>query len=447
MSENDKLSPAKQRRLEPSKGLPLSGLRFTALTTAWAGPMTGQILAFLGAEVIHVESASNLDLWRSYPALFLPKRYPDLKGGERPYNRASLFNSQNKDKLSFSLDLKAPGGKEAFRDLVAKSDGLITNFTPGMLDRLGFGVEELRKIKPDLCVVEMPAYGNSGLLQKWIALGPTMEQVAGMAAIVGYGDGRPMSTGPAYLDPIGGFNGAAAMLTALLHRQRTAEGQHVEVPQVEAAMQLIGEHLIYAAETGKNPVVCGNRLMDTAPHDAFPARGDDEWVVIDVRTDEEWKALCRTINSEGLALDPRFATVAERVKHQDDLAIPITAWTKPLDKHEAAKLLQAAGVPAAAVYKANDTLACEYLNAREFSVPLDHPEAGRHLHQGLPYRFEKTPVKHRHAAPCLGEHNHYILREILGRSDEQIEQLENAGTIRSVPDVRTAPPASKKTGA
>lgn len=430
----DRIEPAAQTRPTPSQGLPLSGFRITELTTAWAGPMAGRILACLGAETIHIEPANNLDSWRSYTPLQLPKRYPDQDGGKRRYNRAALFNSQNTDKLSFSLDLKAPGGKDAFRDLIRHSDGLITNFTPGMLGRLGFSNEELWKLKPDLCIVEMPAYGNSGLMRTWTALGPTMEQVAGMCAMVGYGDGRPVSTGPAYLDPIGAFHGSAAMLTALLHRQRTGEGQHVEMPQVEAAMQLIGEHLIHAVESGQNPRVDGNRLTDAAPHDVFPAIGQDEWVAIDVATDAEWTALCGVIGEPALASDPRFATPAQRARHQDELAVPITRWTGALGKHEAARRLQDAGVPAAAVYKANDTLDCAYLRHREFSLPLDHPEAGRHPHQGLPYRFEKTPVKHRHAAPCLGEHNHYILRDVLGRTDAQIEELERSGAIRAVPD-------------
>jgi crotonobetainyl-CoA:carnitine CoA-transferase CaiB-like acyl-CoA transferase len=434
MLDRPKLSPAAQTFPEPATGLPLSGFRIVELTTAWAGPMAGRILACLGAEVVHIEPANNLDSWRSYTALPLLQRYPKQDVGERRYNRASLFNSQNTDKLSLTLDLKAPGGKDTFRDLIGNADGLITNFTPGMLQRLGFGNDVLWSINARLCVVEMPAYGNSGVMKGWTALGPTMEQVAGMCAAVGYGDGRPVSTGPAYLDPIGAFHGSAAMLTALLHRQHSGEAQHVEVPQVEAAMQLIGEILLCAVETGKNPPVNGNRLPHSAPHDVFPAIGTDEWVAIDVTSDAEWAALCKIIGRPELATDPRFAATAERVRRQDELAEPIAAWSKQQDKHAAAKLLQDAGVPAAAVYKANDTLTCDYLNAREFSIPLDHPEAGRHLHQGLPYRFAKTPVKHRRAAPCLGEHNHYVLKNILGRSDAEVEALERAGTIRSVPD-------------
>jgi len=428
------LPPARQTSPAPSEGLPLSGMRIVELTVAWAGPMAGRVLSYLGAEVIHVEPANNLDSWRSYMPLFLPKRYPDREGGERRYNRAALFNSQNTDKLSFSLDIKAPGGKAVFNDLIASADGLIANFTPGMLDRLGYANEALWALKPDLCIVEMPGFGNSGAMRDWKALGPTMEQAAGMCAIIGYGDGKPVSTGPAYMDPIGGFHGAAAMLTALLHRRRTGEGQYVEVPQIEAAMHLIGEHLLHAAETGDDPIADGNRLPDAAPHDAFRAEGEDEWVVIAVRKEDEWRALCAIPGLEALAQDARFATLEGRIENQGALKAMIEAWTIGRDKHATAGVLQDAGVPAAAVYKANDALTCDYLNARAFSTPLTHPEAGTHPHQGMPYRYEKTPVSHRRAAPCFGEHNHYILRDILKRTDADIADLEQAGTIRSVPD-------------
>jgi crotonobetainyl-CoA:carnitine CoA-transferase CaiB-like acyl-CoA transferase len=398
-------SPVRRTKAGDLREFPLSGLRVVELTTAWAGPMAGRILACLGAETIHVEPANNMDSFRSYSGPLQPKRYPNQEPGERRYNRSMLFNSQNTDKLSFSLDIKGPGGKDVFRDLIRKSDGLITNFTPGMLERLGFGKDLLRQIKPDLVIAEMPAYGNSGLMRAWTALGPTMEQVAGMCAMIGYGDGRPVSTGPAYLDPIGAFHGSAAMLTALLYRQISGNGQDVEVAQVEAAMHLIGEYLLEAAELGTDPPVDANRLSYAAPHDVFPCMGHDEWVAIDVASEREWHALCRVIGNELLMFDERFADSEARVKNQRLLAEPISQWTKNLDKHDAARRLQEAGVPACGVYQANDTLGCSYLNAREFSIYLDHPEAGRHLHQGLPYRFKKTPVMHRRAAPCLGEHN------------------------------------------
>jgi crotonobetainyl-CoA:carnitine CoA-transferase CaiB-like acyl-CoA transferase len=414
--------------------LPLGGFRIIDLTTAWAGPMAGRILAQLGAEVIHIESSGRLDSWRSHGGALYSRRYPDEIPGPHGYNRAALFNSQNLDKLSLTLDLKTEAGKSVFRDLVARSDGLLSNFTPGMLARLGFGNEVLWQLRPDLVILEMPAYGNSGPMQSWAALGPTMEQVAGMCAMVGYGDGRPVSTGPAYLDPIGAFHGAAAMLTALLHRQRSGEGQHVEVPQVEAAMHAIGEYIIHAAETGRDQAADGNRRPGIAPHDVFPARGGDEWVVIEAADETQWRALCRAIGNPALADDPRFATMADRVRNQPALAEPIAAWTRTRDKHAAARILQDAGVPAAPVYKANDTIACDYLNFRGFSQPIAHPQAGTHPHQGLPFRFARTPVAHRRAAPMLGEHSRYVLRDVLGRSEADIAALEQDGTLRAVPD-------------
>jgi crotonobetainyl-CoA:carnitine CoA-transferase CaiB-like acyl-CoA transferase len=397
--------------------------------------MAGRILALLGAEVIHVEPAGNLDTWRSYTGALVLKRYPNCEPGERRYNRAALFNSQNTDKLSFSLDLKAPGGKEVFRDLIKESDVLLANFTPGMLVRLGLSNEELWKINPRLCVVELPAYGNTGPMSTWAALGPTMEQTAGMCAIVGYGDGKPVPTGPAYLDPMGGYHGAAAVLTALYHRQQTGQPQYIEVPQVEAAMNTIGEILISAAETGLDPIIEGNRLTTAAPHDIFPTvDGEDEWVAIHVASDEDWKKLCRIVGNAELSGNRALDTLEGRLAHQDEVDAILSEWTRPQSKHAVAKALQDAGVMAAAVYKANDILDCDYLNARQFSRPLAHPEAGTHLQQGLPFRFELTPVQHRRAAPCLGEHNDYILRDVLGRSETEIADLEAAGTTRSAPD-------------
>ncbi len=275
----------------------------------------------------------------------IPRRYPGRNPRARKaYNRAALFNSQNLDKLSLTLDLKTEAGKSVFRDLVARSDGLLSNFTPGMLQRLGFSNEALWRLRPDLVILEMPAYGNSGPMKSWAALGPTMEQVAGMCAMVGYGDGKPVSTGPAYLDPIGAFHGAAAMLTALLHRQRSGEGQHVEVPQVEAAMHAIGEYIMHAAETGRDQEVDGNRRPGIAPHDVFPARGSDEWVVIEAADEQQWRALCRAIGNDALADDPRFATMADRVRNQPALAEPIAAWTRT--PRQARGRADPAGMPA-----------------------------------------------------------------------------------------------------
>ena len=412
---------------------PLSHIRAVELTTAWAGPMAGRILAFLGAEVIHVEAATRLDSWRHHSQVFNPRRFPGGVAGERPYNRASMFNSQNVNKLSLTLDLKKPGGSDAFMTLLKTADVLICNFTPGMLDRAGFGYDRLKQIKPDIVVCEMPAYGLDGPSAQTTALGPTMEMASGMASMIGYRDGPPVSTGPAYLDPIGGFNGAAAILTALLHRDLTGEGQHVEVPQVEAAMQFIGEHLLHAAATGHVTSRNGNRVPHAAPHDAYPAEGEDEWVAVAVGTDAEFAALCRVIGRPELAGEAHFARLADRLDHQDELDRIVSSWTRGQSKKTAAQLLQAAGVPAAPVQNARDAAESEYLAARNFFTVLDHPEAGRYPHQGMPFHLARTPGGQRTPAPCLGEHTRQILEETLGLTPVEIARMEAAGTTAAVP--------------
>ena len=230
----------------PLRNGPLSGLRVLEFTTAWAGPMAGRIFAFLGAEAIHVESATRLDVWRQFNAVIQPRRYADRDGGERPYNRVAYFNSQNVNKLSLTLDLKNPAGKDAMMKLAAKSDIVVSNFTPGTLARMGVGYETLVKLNPGIIVCEMPGFGNSGPLSKCTANGASMEVAAGMCALIGYPDGPPATTGQVYPDPMGGYNAAAAILTALTHRDATGAGQYIELPQVEASMQFIGDELLHA---------------------------------------------------------------------------------------------------------------------------------------------------------------------------------------------------------
>lgn len=399
---------------------PLSGLRVMELTTAWAGPMAGRVLGFLGAECIHIESPNRVNSWRLNKERPNPDNFPAGEPGERPYDRSFLFNSQNVNKLSCILDLKTQEGRAIAKRLAAACDVVICNFRPGTLAKLGLDYESLRALRPDIIVAELPAFGLSGPLSNHAALGPTMEMAAGMSSLVGYRDGQPETTGPSYLDPIGGFNTAAAILTALRHRQRTGEGQHVEVPQVEAAMHLIGGEILSAAETGQDPVRDGNRVPHAAPHDAFPCAGRESWVAIAVRDDREWRALCQAMGRDDLFADPRFATHADRKRHEDELTAVIAAWSCDRDAQAIADQLQSAGVPAAAVQKPRDVAQDCQLSHRGFFHRLAHPDAGEHPHPGLPFRLSATPGSQRRAAPAFGQHTDDVLARIAGLSAEEI---------------------------
>ena len=420
---------------------PLAGIRVVELTTAWAGPMAGRVLAYLGAEVIRIEAASRPCGWRHHSETRATFRYPNNDPGQRPYNRTALFNSQNVGKLAMTLDLKRPGGHATLVKLLAKADVLASNFTPGTLARLKLDHAHLRAVRPDIIVVEMPAYGITGPMSNNTALGPTMEMAAGMASMIGYREGGPpVYTGPSYMDAIGGFNGAAAVMTALAYRRVTGRGQHVEMPQVEAAMHYIGAELLHAAATGKDPQRNGNRVSWAAPHDTFAAQGTDEWVAIAVTDDRQWEALRGVIADPRLSAPsaPEFSSLDGRLRAQDTLHAVISDWTRARSKHDAAAQLQAAGVPAAPVQKANDALASPYLAARGFYTVLDHPDAGRHPYQGLPFHLDRTPASATRAAPCLGEHTHAILSELLQLSPEEIRALEATGTIADTPPAANA---------
>lgn len=408
--------------------LPLKGIRIVELTTAWAGPMAGRVLAHFGAESIHVESPTRTNTWRVNRDAPNPLSYPDMEPGERPFDRAFLFNSQNVNKRSLAIDLKKPEGLDILRRLLNVSDVLICNFRPGMLSRLGLDHATLSESNPGIVVAEMPAFGLHGPHARFAALGPTMEMAAGMSAMIAYPCGKPSVTGPSYLDPIGGFNAAAAIMTALFERHRTGKGMHLEVPQVESAMQFIGPELM----AGSDRVPDGNHVAHMAPHNAYRARGKDEWVVVAVADDSQWRALSELIGDA--AEDGRFATLAGRLAHQTELDALVAAWLAHQDKHEAAERLQSAGIAAAAVNSPRDLAESAYLRHRGFFTELDHPQAGRHLHPGLPFHAEVAAGAARSAAPCFGADNLYVLRDLLGMDDDQVATVIRSGAIANTPN-------------
>ena len=412
---------------------PLKGLRVIDFTIAWAGPMTTRSLAYLGAAVIKVEAPGRPDPWRAGYLDATPERFPGFDPGLRPYNRNVFFNTQSHDKWSLSLDLKAKGGVEVAQRLARDADVIIANFSPGVLDRLGVGYDALSAVNPKVIVVEMPAFGVGGPMAGHVAMGKSMEAANGMASLIGYGDGRPVLTGSAYLDPIGGLNATVAVLMALHQRGRTGEGTRVEVAQTESAAHWIGEYLLEELYRGVGDLPDGNHVPNAAPHDAYPCKGDDEWIAIAVRSEDEWHGLCAVMGRGDLARDARYASVASRLRFNAELDGQIAAWTSMQDKEDAAVALQDAGVPAAPVNNGRDISGDPALRAAGFVARLDHPDAGPHEYPALPYHLERTRGSMRRAAPLFGEHNLQVLAGILGLAESEIAALYESGAVTDEP--------------
>jgi crotonobetainyl-CoA:carnitine CoA-transferase CaiB-like acyl-CoA transferase len=412
---------------------PLAGLRVVDMTTAWAGPFAARSLAWLGAEVIKIDAPSHPDSWRGAAEGGAARHYPGGQPGRRPWNRCVLFNTQGQGKWSLGLDLKVAGAREVMLELARVTDILVANFTPGVLERLGIGYADLSAVNPQIIVVEMPALGPGGPDSKHQGMGKTMEAATGMASLMGYGDGVPALTGPAYLDPIGGLNAAAAALTALQYRQRTGRGCRAEVPQTEAGANWIGEFIQQQAETGRSWQADGNAVADAAPHDAYPCRGDDEWVVIAVETAAHWRALAGLLGRPDLAQAPGLAEVGPRAARRAELDALIGAWTCDQAKYDAARRLQEAGVPAAPVCSGADVGSDPGLLASGLIRELTHQEAGRHAYPGLAYRLARTPGGVTAAAPCFGEQNDLVLRELLGLPADRIAELWRTGAVSDHP--------------
>jgi benzylsuccinate CoA-transferase BbsF subunit len=393
---------------------PLEGIRVADFCWAWAGPYGALQLAHLGAEVIRIESNT-----RMCPS----RQIPPWAENERGINRAGYFNQYNQGKRSVTLNLKKPEGIALAKQLVTKSDIAIENFAAGVMDKMGLGYEVLRGLKPDIIMISLSGYGASGPEKGYVSYGPPQVALSGMSSLTGYQGGPPMQAGFSYGDPNGGVHGTFAVMCALLHRAKTGEGQYIDLSQREACAMLLPEALMEYTMNGTQPPRLGNRDPYMAPHGVFCCRGEDRWVSLAVRNDEEWQRMCAVMGRVELAADPRFAVLAARKENEDTLEEIITAWTQERSADEVTRSLQQAGIAAYPSLDGKDMLANPQVTARGLFVELEHPEVGKRRHLGIPWKMSRTPCEVHRPAPCLGQDTDYVLDDILGLSREDISSL------------------------
>jgi crotonobetainyl-CoA:carnitine CoA-transferase CaiB-like acyl-CoA transferase len=262
-----------------------------------------------------------------------------------------------------------------------------------------------------------------------VAHGSDIERLGGLTAITGYLGGGPQRMGTSYGEPVAGIAAAGAVALALWHRRRTGEGQHVDVAGWETMVGLIGEYVVGYSMNGRLPQPMGNRHSSIAPHGCYPCAGDDQWVTIAVEDDEQFATLCRVMGRPELASDPRFADVVSRYHNQGELDGILGQWTRGLTPQAVTDALQAAGVAAAPVLRVPALFDDPHLRARGFWESVSHSEGGTWDVDGVPWRLSRSPAHIRLPAPRLGEHNDYVLRGLLGLSEEEIRELGEAGVI------------------
>jgi len=429
----------------------LDGIRILDFTRLGFGSQATLICGCLGADVIRVESTTRPD-----PVRMMPPYVPEP--GERGEafgaatlanattaaspNRGGIFYKYNTGgKRSITVDARNPRGLELLEDLVRVSDVVTESFAAGTLERWGLGFERLQELKPDIVYVSMCGFGHFGPDKSHVTMGPTAQALTGLTFLVGMPDRPPAGWSFSYLDHVGGYLGAVAVLTGLLYRQRTGNGQHLDVSQLEPATALSGAILLDALLNGRpsrrQGFPSGNRRFypPSAPGGAYRAVGEDCWVVISCRTEEQFAALLDVMGRPAWGDDPRFGSIASRLENADALDACIEGWTRTRDRYEIMHALQAAGVPAGAVQDAADRLERdEQLAARGHFTRIGNTEVGELPLEGVPFRMSETAPhtggRLRRGPPRLGEDNEAVLSEILGLGSDEVEELHDFGALR-----------------
>lgn len=407
----------------------LEGIRICDLTGQLAGAGATRYLAAMGAQVIRIEDPVKKGRWdilRGGPPFIDERRGGDLGGA---------FNNHNVEKLGITLNLRTDKGRDLFRRLVAISDAVTENFAADVLARMGFTYDELRAIRPDIVYVSNCGFGFTGPYREYKTWGPIVQAVCGLTFTSGLPDQPPAGWGYSYMDHHGGNFMGIAILAALVHRNRTGEGQWIDMASTEAGASLNGPALldftVNGRPTRRDGMPNSNRSENPrmAPHGIYPASGSDNWVAIACRNDEDWRAIASVVSQEW-ADDARYKTLEGRFANQDALDAQVGEWTSSRDRYQVAAELRGTGVPAAAVQRPEDRIENDDETAAWGLWPqVKHTAMGAVRVDGFPVHFSETDWVIERGAPCLGEHNDVVFGEILGLGSKEIAELREEGVI------------------
>jgi crotonobetainyl-CoA:carnitine CoA-transferase CaiB-like acyl-CoA transferase len=391
---------------------PLAGITVLDFGQIFQGPYATMLMAKAGADVIKIEPPGGEPLRRRVIAT----------GGETTLPMAML----NANKRAVTLNLKSPAGKDVLKQMAARADVLLENFSPGTLDGLGVGYDVLKEVNPRLVYATGTGFGITGPDRDNLAMDFTIQAASGIMSVTGAPDGPPMKAGPTLVDFMGGIHLYAAVMTALLHRTATGKGQLVEVAMQETVYPSLASSYDYYYRTGKEPPRAGNRNagLASAPYNAFQAK--DGWVVVHVVTEGHWQNLLKAMGREDLLDDPRFSTNKARTQNMDATDALVAAWTKDLPKMEIVAIAKRFKIPCAPVRNAVEVMNDAHMHERGMLQRIDHPSLGPIVVPNSPLRLHGADKIDPVPSPLLGQHNDDVYGEWLGLD---VAALRAAGAI------------------
>ncbi len=396
----------------------LGNIRVIDFGLVLAGPTPGQIMADMGAEVIKVESQKRIDKSRLGPPIQEDK--PNIE-------QNLAFHASNRGKFSITVDATHPKGSNLLKQLVKISDVVVDNFAPGVMERFGLDYPNLIQVKPDIIMLSISGAGHYGPLKDIRCYAPTIMSLSGLDALIGYVGERPLGLKVFYGDIQAALHGLFAVLACLNYRSKTGRGQHIDLSMWESACTSMGEAVMDFVMNKRVLGTQGNRDPTMVPHNFYRCKGEDQWVSIAVKTEEEWESLCRAI---GYPIeDERFADAFKRMNNLEPLDQSITAWTANYTPYEVMDILQKVGVAAVPLMGAREHIHDPHFEQRHTYAHVDHPVTGSDLIYNQVFKMSATPGRVHRRAPLLGEHNNYVFGELLHLSSKEIAALVEGRVI------------------
>jgi benzylsuccinate CoA-transferase BbsF subunit len=410
-------APAKANDSSSGNG-PLDGMRIVSFDHVLAGPYGTTILAELGADVMKIESSKGgMDPFRFFGT------------GEDP-NLSPRFLEFNRNKRSFTVNLKHPKGQGVLHDLVAKADAVLDNYSVDVVDRIGLGYKQLCAVKPDIINLRMPGLGTTGPKRHFSTVGVNITAFTGLT----YMWNHPGVTNPpigaqlVYPDYVSGVLCAIIIISGVLYRDRQKKGAFIDLAQSEATAFMIGANLMEAASSGRNPEPIGNMSLSVAPHGCYPCKGEDRWCAIAAETEPQWSAFANILGGE-VVRDSRFATNAERLRHREALDKIISAWTQSRDAFAVRDQLQQAGIPCGVAQTGEDLVNDPQLKERGFVVEVDNPRLGKVILPNFPLHFTNAKLTRRWEFPVLCKDTETVLRDVVGYNAATIAAHKQDGVL------------------